>query len=375
MVFDSELKEKVTSWAVEEGFDLCGVSPADPDSLPELAYFPEWVSQGQAGEMKYLEARNEAGELKRAALQNFAPWARSVIVCAINYNSAQPNSTENLDTSTGWVSRYAWFKNELDGKPVDYHDAVLRRLRQLESRLAEYAASQNHALQTRCYVDTGPVVERVYAKYAGLGWIGKNTCVINQQIGSWIFLGVIVTSVPTPADVPLIPAADRCGSCTRCIEACPTGALTEPYKMDARRCIAYLTIEKRGVIADEFKEAIGRNVFGCDICQDVCPWNGAENPARERPASRAPEFQPRPELVAPQLAWLGAMSREEFNRKLRGSPLKRAKYEGFLRNVAIAMGNSADPGFRKLLMEMAQYDSPAVQDAARWAMQKLPPEQ
>src|ERR1700678_1512379 len=223
--------------------------------------------------MKYLEARNDAGELKRASLARVAPWARSVIVCAVNYNTAHPYSTQALEeTNRGWVSRYAWARE-------DYHDTVLGRLRRLEQELRGAAGSLDQEtpgtskLQLRSYVDTGPLVERTYAKYAGIGWIGKNTCVIDQEIGSWLFLGVILTGLDLRSAEPIRVAEDRCGSCTRCIDACPTGALVAPYEMDASLCIGYLTIEKRGSIPEPLRSQMGRQVFGCDICQEVCPWN------------------------------------------------------------------------------------------------------
>jgi epoxyqueuosine reductase len=301
--------------------------------------------------MKYMEARDERGELKRASLARVAPWARSVIVCAINYNTDHPYSTEVDDPKRGWISRYAWSQE-------DYHDAVLRRLKEVEASL--HKASPG--IETRSYVDTGPVVERVFAKYAGVGWIGKNTCIINQQKGSWLFLGVILTSLELQPD---LPAPDRCGSCTRCIEACPTDALLNPYELDSNRCIAYLTIEKRGSIPEELRAGIGQQVFGCDICQDVCPWN------RKAPHSAAPEFAAREGLVNPALEWLAEMSAEEFRETFRGSPIRRAKYAGLRRNVAIAMGNSGRMEFVPVLERLACDSEPVVQESAAWAKERL----
>ncbi|MCU1311850.1 MAG: hypothetical protein JWO20_2975 [Candidatus Angelobacter sp.] len=378
-----DFAEGIKLRAAAAGFDLCGVVSVPEEAgeaFPELEYFPDWIAQGQAGEMEYLKARNEHGELKRSALHHAAPWAKSVIVCAINYNSAQPYSTEINDPERGWISRYAWFKHkDSAGKPraSDYHDAVLARLRAMEAAIEKDWKVQypEAPLQTRCYVDTGPLVERVYAKYAGVGWVGKNTCIINQDQGSWIFLGSIVTSIDFAAEeagAPVfnMPAPDRCGSCTRCIDACPTDALIAPYKMDARRCIAYLTIEKRGEIPEEFRAQIGQHVFGCDICQDVCPWNRKD--ANANPTfTRAEEFQTREELVAPKLDWLAKMSREEFNEMFRGSPIKRAKYEGIRRNTAIAMGNSGNREFISQLEEMAQDSDANIAEHARWALKKL----
>lgn len=348
--------------ATRVGFDLCGVAAIPPEDS-DLKHFPEWILEGRAGEMAYLSARNDAGQLKRAALANVAPWARSVIVCGLNYNADEVRSVDPHPEGSGWISRYAWFAPAENGKGADYHDAVLRRLRQVE---AELLAAQPE-VRTWCYVDTGPVVERVYAKHAGLGWVGKNTCIINEGVGSYFFLGVILTSQEVDSTTLAPLAADRCGSCTRCIDACPTQALTS-YKLDARRCISYLTIEKRGEIPEELRAGMGRHVFGCDICQDVCPWNGAESGTRRAPVSPVPEFQARKELVNPALEWLGEMTREDFNRVFKDSPVKRTKYSGIRRNVAIAMGNSGDEKFRSPLEKMAVEEDQIVAEAAGWAL-------
>jgi epoxyqueuosine reductase len=311
MKHTSQIAARVKQAAHEAGFELAGIAPVR--DFAELNHFPHWIEAGHAGEMKYLEARDDAGQLKRSSLRSTAPWARSVMVCAINYNTAHPYSTQVADSERGWISRYAWSRE-------DYHDAVMRRLRAVESWLRNQAGGESAALQTRCYVDTGPLVERVYAKYAGVGWIGKNTCILNQKLGSWLFLGVILTSLELAPD---LPAPDRCGSCTRCIDACPTAAFIAPYQLDSNKCIAYLTIEKRGAIPEEMREGMGRQVFGCDICQDVCPWN------RKAPVTNAEEFQAREGLVNPALEWLAEMSAEEFREKFRGSPIRRAKRSGF----------------------------------------------
>jgi epoxyqueuosine reductase len=377
----AEIREFVKRWAGQAGFQLSGMVGVPPEGFGELHHFPDWVAEGRAGEMEYLKSRNEAGELKRAHLHHVAPWAKSVIVCAINYNSDQPYSTEVQDSERGWISRYAWFKNADAGKATDYHDAVLARLRRVEAALHEVAGELSPGpVQTRCYVDTGPLVERVYAKYAGIGWLAKNTCVINQSYGSWLFLGTILTSIEMQDDAAALAAPpDRCGSCTRCIEACPTNALIAPYQMDATRCISYLTIEKRGDIPMEFRDKMGNNIFGCDICQDVCPWNGHAQPngqvvgktPRKMPVTSTPEFQPREELVAPKLEELARLSRDEFNRMFRGSPIKRAKYQGLRRNIAVTMGNSEDPQFVPVLEEMSRDEDANIAEHARWALQKL----
>ena len=366
----ASITEIVKRAAHDAGFELAGIAPVR--EFDELAYFPQWIEAGHAGDMKYLEARDELGRLKRESLRVAAPWARSVIVCAINYNTAQPYSTEIDDPQRGWISRYAWGRE-------DYHDAVLRKLRAVERRLTEAVsaleqkgssvdtnagpdAHNEHALRTWCYVDTGPIVERVYAKHAGVGWIGKNTCVLNQKLGSWLFLGVILTSLELAAD---LPAPDRCGTCTRCLDACPTHAFLGPYQLDANKCISYLTIEKRGAIPEQLREGMGRHVFGCDICQDVCPWN------RKAPVSTAPEFQPREGLVNPALEWLVEIPAEEFREKFRGSPVRRAKRSGLRRNAIIAMGNSGNRNFVPALERLRNDADPVIAESAAWAITKL----
>jgi epoxyqueuosine reductase len=360
MHYSSQIADRIKQAAFAAGFALAGIAPVY--DFPELDYFPQWIASGHAGEMKYMEARDEAGGLKRASLRSAAPWARSVIVCAVNYNTAEPYSTEVGDPGRGWISRYAWGEE-------DYHESVLRKLREVERWLLDTTAGQpapseveGPALQTRCYVDTGPLVERIYAKYAGVGWIGKNTCIINQKSGSWLFLGVILTSLELPPD---LPAPDRCGSCTRCIDACPTDAILAPYRLDSNRCISYLTIEKRGPIPQELRERMGRHVFGCDICQDVCPWN------RKAPVTSAAEFQAREGLVNPALEWLAGMSAEEFAKNFRGSPIRRTKHGGLRRNAAIAMGNTGDRRFRPVLQEMTLDEDAIVAESADWALHRL----
>jgi epoxyqueuosine reductase len=379
-----DLPTRIQQCAREAGFDLCGIAAVR--NFQELQVFPAWIANGKHGEMKYMEARDETGEFKRASLAKVAPWARSVIVCAINYNTRHPYSTEAQtqieNADRGWISRYAWSRE-------DYHDAVLRRLRQLENELRAIivasrepvvparpphcwtgetpVAPPTDKLHFRSYVDTGPLIERVYAKYAGVGWIGKNTCIINQRLGSWLFLGVILTSLEFTGDLLAahLPAPDRCGTCTRCIAACPTQAIIAPGELDARLCISYLTIEKRGEIPDDLRPGMGRHVFGCDICQDVCPWN------RKAPATSAPEFQPREGLVNPALEWLAEMQPEEFRQVFRGSPIRRAKLSGLRRNAVIAMGNSGNKKFVATLTKLSEDSDAVVAEHARWAIATL----
>jgi len=358
VISPEQLAQAAKDAAMAAGFDLAGISPVRKEDLPELDAFIQWIDAGHAGEMKYLEKRTDAGELQRMSASNAAPWVRSVVVCALNYSADKPYSTEVNDPVRGWISRYAWGSK-------DYHDALLPRLKQIEAAIKQLAAQHGLAIETRSYVDTGPILERVYAKHAGIGWIGKNTCIINQKLGSWVFLGAILTSLELPAETP---AADRCGSCSRCIDACPTQAIVSPGKLDARLCIAYLTIEKRGVISEELRAPMGHHIFGCDICQDVCPWN---NKAGNAPPTSLPEFQPREDLYHPDLKWLAQMDEESYRRKFRGSPVKRTKYAGLKRNVAIAMGNSGNKTFIPELQKMAADADPVIAEHADWALTKL----
>jgi epoxyqueuosine reductase len=286
------------------------------------------------------------------------------VVCFAIYNSPQPRSTEPAAEGLGWIARYAWSSKvdeEGNRRPTDYHKVLLKRMKKLELRLREQLGD----FTARSFVDTGPVVERALATAAGLGWTGKNTCLIHPKLGSYGFLAVLLTSLEVAEEKASLAQPDRCGSCRRCLEACPTGALIAPYQMDAAKCISYLTIEHRGVIAPELMEGMGRQVFGCDICQDVCPWN------RKAPISPDPELEARPELVNPALEWLAAMEEAEFERLFNGSPVRRAGFEGLRRNMAIAMGNSGMERFAARLEEWAGAADEGLRTAARWALDKL----
>ncbi|HTV58960.1 MAG TPA: tRNA epoxyqueuosine(34) reductase QueG [Verrucomicrobiae bacterium] len=372
-------------WIVDQakaiGFDLCGVARAE--TWPELEHLPEWLARGYAGEMNYL-----ADSRRGSPLSAFAN-ARSVIVAALNYNSLRPRSggrpsrpinsaPAQDDPARGWISRYAWGD--------DYHDVLGKKLAAL---LAAMRAEFSDSFDARWYVDTGPILERVAAKYAGLGWLAKNTCLINERLGSWLFLGVIVTTLElAPALAPgESPPADRCGSCTLCLDACPTAAFPAPYVMDARRCISYLTIELRGAIPEELRPATRSHVIGCDICQDVCPWN------RKSPLAQIPGFQPRTFPVAnisaegetreetlfePDLAWLAGLTQAEFSAVFRNSAVKRAKWRGLVRNACVALGNAAwnrgTPSFARaasLLEGLAASDDAVIAEHARWALGRL----
>ncbi len=364
----------VEAAALSAGFDNAGIAAVplagSPEDVQQQQRFREWVEQGRAGEMAWLTRTDASGELLRSSLHRAVPWVRSIVICATVYNAAEPLSTDQAPAGAGWIARYAWSGAAARGEgsapdaltPTDYHDVLLRRLRSVEAVLLERHGA---AMQTRCYVDTGPVVERHLAQLAGIGWIGKNTCVLNQELGSWMLLGVILTSLPLASEATLQPAADRCGTCTRCIDACPTNALIAPRQMDASRCIAYLTIEKKGSIDETLRTGMGRQVFGCDICQDVCPWN------RRAPIAEDAEMQPRPELVNPSLSWLADLDGPAFNRLFRGSPLERTGRKRLRRNVAIAMGNSGDVAHRETLQRWTSEDDPTLAEAATWALQQL----
>ncbi len=347
--------------------------------------------------MKYLS------DPRRRSADGAFPGIRTVIVCALNYNTSLPRSTDvtHLPEDSeprGWISRYAWGD--------DYHEVLQERLNELAAALRERFAEP---FEARAYVDTGPLQERILAKYAGLGWLAKNTLLLNQHLGSWIFLGAVLTTLdlaPTLED-GVLPPPDLCGSCRRCIDACPTEAFVEPYVMDARRCISYLTIELRGAIPDELREPMGSHVFGCDICQDVCPWN------RRAPATPLEEFRPRtfptalesvalkdgqPEniellfgpgqqqisgvleesLFLPRLEWLAAMDEAEFRSIFRSSAIKRTKWRGLVRNACIALGNSelhrgtsAHQKISELLQRLTSSEDAVIAESALWALSRI----
>jgi epoxyqueuosine reductase len=384
----------VEARAKEMGFDLCGVVSAG--KFPELERTEEWLARGFAGEMQYLS------DPRRRSARGAFPSMRSVIVCALNYNTDLSRSIDVIHlpddgAPRGWISRYAWGD--------DYHEVLQEKLKELAAALREHFAEP---FQARVYVDTGPLQERVFAKYAGLGWLGKNTLLLNQRLGSWIFLGAILTTLdlaPTLEDGVAPP--DLCGTCRRCIDACPTQAFVQPYVMDARRCISYLTIELRGAVPDELREPIGNHVFGCDICQDVCPWN------RRAPATPLAEFRPSTfpatlesvplpsgqteylellsgpgqqdtsdsldeSLFLPRLEWLAAMDEAEFRRLFSGSAIKRTKLRGIVRNACIALGNSelhrgtaVHQRISELLQRLSSSADVIIAESALWALSRI----
>jgi epoxyqueuosine reductase len=334
--------------AAAAGCELAGVAGVGP--IADLGRFAGWVERGHAGRMGYLTDYRAA---LRADVRELLPSAQSVICVGKLYNGPEPYSTEFTDTERGWIARYAWGE--------DYH-------RVLRAALLELAGALEHLcgpFESKICVDTAPVLERSLARDAGLGWIGKNTCLINQARGSWFFLGEMITSLPLSANGAI--AADRCGSCARCIEACPTAAIVESpdgrYEIDARLCISYLTIELRGPVDEESRGRMGRHVFGCDICQDVCPWN-REAAVTTDVAFGAREF-------APSLERLAGLSEDEFRAMFKPTAVERARYRGFLRNVAIAMGNSRSAPMLEPLLKLTTHDDAVVAEHACWGHRTL----
>ena len=348
------------------GFSACGVVALPHAGEAQAGErFAAWIAEGRAGAMQYLERRSDDGQLLRARVQVPFPWARSVVVCMASYHNALPRSTEAHAPNEAWIARYAW-SSRVDARgerrPSDYHKILKKRLEKLEENLR--AECGEAAFEARGFVDTGPVLERSLATLAGLGWTGKNTCLIHPKLGSFGFLAVLLTSLEA-APTAAMKHPDCCGTCTRCIEACPTDALLAPRQMNATRCIAYLTIEQKGVLDEALLAGVGRQVFGCDICQDVCPWN--------RKAVIVPdaELEPRAELVNPALEALAALTEAEFEQKFNGSPVRRAGYNGLRRNVAVAMGNSGRQEFRARLAAWSEAADEGLRRAAGWALEKL----
>ena len=354
---------------MEAGFTEAGlVALPSPHQDRDAARFQEWVQEGRAGTMRYLERVDENGQLVRSRVSVPFPWARSAIVCFANYNNAQPRSIEPAGKDAGWIARYAWSsRTDESGKrrPSDYHKVLKKRLAALETRLHEQCGE----FEARAYVDTGPVVERALATSAGLGWTGKNTCLIHPKLGSYGFLAVLLTSLDAEELQAPLTLPDRCGTCRRCLDACPTGALIAPYQMDATLCISYLTIEHRGAIDASLMEGMGRQVFGCDICQDVCPWN------RKAPIGTDPQLEARPELVNPPLEWLAELDEKQFEQLFNGSPVRRTGFQGLRRNVAVAMGNSGLARFAPALERWAAAADEGLRAAAQWALARLKPDE
>lgn len=341
---------RLTSAAVKDharalGFDLCGIAPVD--DFPELAFLREWLGRGFAGEMRWMHRSAD----RRQDVRGVLPSARSVIVTATLYNTDRPYS-DDLPRDAARISRYSWGD--------DYHVVLKHRM---EALLAWMRQASGDPFEARVYVDTGPVQERVYAQYAGLGWIGKNTCLINAERGSWLFLAEIICSLPLEPDTQ---GLEQCGSCTRCLDACPTGALVSAGVLDSTRCLSYLTIELRTRVPDAVRPSLGTHIYGCDICQEVCPYN------RPAPASGDPAWQPRAPLDAPRLVDLWQLSDAALQTAVSGSAMTRAKLTGLRRNVAVALGNLGGSDAARVLAEppgdaRPSMADPLVREHIEWA--------
>ena len=338
--------------ARELGFDLVGITTADPP--PHAAQFQQWLANGSHGEMGYM-AKNAD---KRVAPTEVLPNARSIVVVAINYFTGPAPHPVPLPamrgegvrrTGEGKVARYAWGER-------DYHDIMAEKLEALVTALRELGGSDAKALW---YMDTGPIFERDLAQRAGIGFIGKHTNLINRSLGNWLFLGEVLTNLELPADPPERP---RCGTCRRCLDACPTGALVAPYQLDARRCISYLTIELKGAIPVELRSVIGDRVFGCDDCLEICPWN------RFARQSSVREFRHR-EL--PPLTEFLSWDEQKFRDFFRGTPIFRTKRRGFLRNVCVVLGNIGEASALPALERALSDPEPLVREHAAWAVEQI----
>jgi epoxyqueuosine reductase len=325
--------------AVQLGFDLCGVCPAV--ASPGVDRLHEWLAAGYAGQMHYLPERAEAAGNPQHVLDG----ARSVVMLAMNYRTAEPAAPQ---PGQGRVSRYAW--------GADYHDVIRARL----AELADWLRTQLPGASVRGVVDTAPLLEREFAQLAGLGWIGKNTLLLNKSLGSWFFLAALLTSAELEYDVP--HETDHCGTCRACLDACPTGAFVDAYVLDARRCISYLTIELREAIPTELRSGVGQWLFGCDVCQDVCPWN------HRAPVSREPAFEPTTGMNAIELTALFDLDDAAFRQRFRYTPLWRAKRRGLLRNAALVLGNQPDASALPALVRGLNDAEPLVRAACAWAL-------
>jgi epoxyqueuosine reductase len=335
------LKQRLLSFAREIGFNSCRV--ADCGSAPHAGEFRNWLDEGGHGEMSYMER----GEEKRCDPQKVLPGARSIIVLALNYFQGETQAGDT-PAATGRIARYAWGD--------DYHDLIANKLDKIDELLRAFGGQQ------KCYVDTGPVLERDHAAQAGIGWHGKSTMLIDERLGTWFFLAEVLTTLELPADEPV---PDRCGTCERCIKACPTGAITAPHRLDARRCISYLTIELKGSIPLELRPLIGDRIFGCDDCLDACPWN------RFAQVSREAAFFARPSTVCRPLRDYLSLSDDDFRVLFRNSPIKRIKRRGFLRNVCVALGNVGGQSDLAALERATADPEPLIAEHAKWAIHQI----
>jgi epoxyqueuosine reductase len=341
------LETRLKQHARELGFELVGIAPATPaDGFDRLR---AWLDQGYAGEMAYMQRHAAARCHPSAILAD----VQSVVMVGLNYLplTAHQSRLTNHVPGRGKVARYA--------KGEDYHDVLRRRLNQLLAWL-QNAVSNCHG---RAVVDTAPLLERDFARRAGLGWIGKNTMLLNKELGSYFFLGALLVDIELVPDPP--HETMHCGTCTACLDSCPTQAFIEPGLLDARRCISYLTIELKGTIPPELRPPMGDWVFGCDVCQEVCPWN------RKAPPASEPGFQPRADLESIDLVELLGLSEDEFRRRFRGTALTRSKRRGLLRNAALALGNQGDPSALPALERALHDHEPLVREAAQWAIERI----
>jgi epoxyqueuosine reductase len=341
---DNTLSSRVKEEARRLGFELVGISAVKP--APHEQSFAQWLREGFAGELDYMKRT----ELLRRDPHTLVPWAMSIVSVGMNYYTAFSRPEPSREPR-GWISRYAWGE--------DYHDLMKGKLEALLGRVKEL---HDGPVQGRAFVDSGPVLERDFAGVAGLGWIGKNTHLISPKKGSWFFLGELFLDLSLAYDRPL---RDRCGKCDLCLKACPTGAFVGPYLLDARRCISYLTIELKGWMPRALRPLVGNHVFGCDICQEVCPYNVKAQ------ATREPAYSPRQGLHAPELIPLLSLDKDEFRRRFRGSPIVRAKRRGFLRNVAVALGNSKSREAIPALIHALNDEEPLVRGHAAWALGQI----
>lgn len=341
---NEQLKAELQERAAALGFDACRIAPAHPP--PHRDEFEDWLANGAAGEMEWMARSAE----KRGDPEKVLPGARSVIVLALNYwqGLGETGNRKAETGKSGRIARYAWGD--------DYHDVMLERLRKLDAFLKTQGGQQKY------YVDTGPILERDFAAEAGVGWHGKSTMLLDRRLGTWFFLGEILTTLALPPDSPQTP---RCGACTRCITACPTGAITAPHRLDARRCISYLTIELKGSIPLEFRPLIGDRIYGCDECLDACPWN------RFAQTSREAAFAARPAVADTPLRDFLSLDDEQFRALFRGSPIKRIKRRGFLRNVCVALGNAGTDADLAALQRAATDPEPLIAEHARWAIEQI----
>jgi epoxyqueuosine reductase len=334
------IKQRIVAHAMTLGFDSCRIARAAPPAHAEE--FRGWLRDGGAGEMEWMER----GAEKRCDPQQILPGVRSIIIVALNYWQGK-KPVSRVTGARGRIARYAWGD--------DYHDVMLAKLEELSAFLTEVGGTQ------KCYVDTGPLLERDYAAESGLGWHGKSTMLIDPKLGTWFFLGEILTTLDLPTDQPQQP---RCGSCQRCITACPTGAITEPHRLEARRCISYLTIELKGSIPLELRPLIGDRIYGCDDCLEACPWNRFAATSREATFAAAP-------AIGMQLRDYLTLDDAAFRDLFRRSPIKRIKRRGFLRNVCVALGNVGDESDCPALERAAIDAEPLIAEHAAWAIRQI----